>query len=300
MNKFSKILGSVVRYLVASVSLSVVIYILFALFFSTEEERRLQKENRLYKTMYRDIRNKDKLISDVVEGLVVKDDQIYRELFETAPPSLNAITAADLIADSDSLSESFYLSAAASASERLMLMAGNVDDNFAEVFRILLKSRKDSIPPLSLPLKGMSYVQTGASVGPKQNPTYKIEMQHDGIDFIAPQGAAVYATAPGLITKVVHSRKGLGNIVEINHGNGFVSRYCLLGDINVFQSMYVRRGAKIGEVGVSTGVSAPHLHYELWRNGVVCDPVHYLFVSITPEEYSRMMYMSVSTPQSLD
>ena len=187
MSKFSRILGSIVRYLVATVSLSVVLYILFALIFSTEEERRLQRENNLYKSMYRDIRNKDRLIGDVVDGLLVKDDAIYRQLFETTPPSLDAITAADLIADSDSLSESFYLSAAASASERLMMMSGTVDDNFAEVFRVLLKGRRDSIPPLCLPLKGMSYVQTGASVGPKHNPVYKLEMQHDGIDFIAPR-----------------------------------------------------------------------------------------------------------------
>ena len=251
MSRAGRILGSIGRYLVATISLSVVIYILFALLFSTEEEKRLQKENRLYRTLYREIRDKDRLINDVVDGLVVKDDQIYRELFETNPPSLNDITAADLIADSDSLSESFYLSAAASASGRLMMMAGTVDDNFAEVFRILLKSRKDSIPPLSLPLKGMSYVQTGASVGTKHNPVFKLEMQHEGIDFIAPQGAPVYATGSGLVTKVTHSRKGLGNIVEVNHGNGYVSKYCLLGDINIYQSMYVRRGQKIGEVGVS-------------------------------------------------
>ena len=193
MSKFSRILGSIVRYLVATVSLSVVLYILFALIFSTEEERRLQRENNLYKSLYKEIRNKDRLIGDVVDGLLVKDDAIYRQLFETTPPSLDAITAADLIADSDSLSESFYLSAAASAPERLMMMSGSVDDNFAEVFRILLKGRRDSIPPLCLPLKGMSYVQTGASVGPKHNPVFKLEMQHDGIDFIAPQGAPVYA-----------------------------------------------------------------------------------------------------------
>lgn len=300
MSKFSRILGSLVRYLVATVSLSVVLYILFALLFSTEEERRLQRENNLYKSMYRDIRNKDRLIGDVVDGLLVKDDAIYRQLFETTPPSLDAITAADLIADSDSLSESFYLSAAASASERLMMMSETVDDNFAEVFRILLKGRRDSIPPLSLPLKGMSYVQTGASIGPKHNPVFKLELQHDGIDFIAPQGAPVYAAAPGIVSKVTHSRKGLGNVVEINHGNGYVSRYCLLGDINIYAQMKVRTGQKIGEVGVSTGISAPHLHFELWKNGVVCDPVNYLFASITPEEYSRMMYMSVSTSQSLD
>jgi len=299
MNKFGKILGAIARYILASISLSVVFYIIFSLFFSTEQERKLQRENNLLKSTYRSLRDKDKLISDVVDGLVVKDDEIYRELFETQPPSLDALTAADFIADDDSLSETFYLLEASSASERLMKMAGSVDDNFAEVFR-LLKARKDSIPPLSLPLKNMSYVQTGASVGMKHNPVTKLEMQHDGIDFIAPQGAPVYAAGPGLVSKVTRSRKGLGNTVVINHGNGFVSRYCLLGDITAVQGRYVRAGQKIGEVGVTPSIPAPHLHFELLRNGVVCDPVHYLYASLTPEEYARMVYMSVSTSQSLD
>ena len=299
MMKFRQIMGVVIRYLVASVSLSIILYIIFAMLFSTEEERRLQRENSLYRSLYREMKDKDKLISDVVDGLVVKDDDIYQELFGTQPPSLNAITAADLIADSDSLSESFYLSAVASASERLMLMASTVDDNFAEVFR-LLQARKDSIPPLSLPLKGMSYVQTGASVGMKHNPVHKLEMQHDGIDFIAPQGAPVYAAGAGLVSKVTHSRKGLGNVVEITHSGGFVSRYCLLGDVTVPKGRYIKAGTKIGTVGVTAAISAPHLHFELLRNGVVCDPVHYLFTSLTPEEYARMMYRSVSTAQSLD
>lgn len=299
MKKISQIIRFVLRYLVASVSLSVIFYIVFAIVFSTEEERRLQRENSLYRSMYKDLKDKDKLISDVVDGLLVKDNVIYRELFETNPPSLNAITAADLIADSDSLSESFYLGAAASASGRLMLMASTVDENFAEVFR-LLKERRDSIPPLSLPLKDMSYVQTGASVGMKHNPVHKLQMQHDGIDLIAPQGAPVYAAGAGVVSKVIRSSRGLGNIVEINHGNGFVSRYCLLGDINVVQGRKVKAGVKIGTVGVTAAISAPHLHFELRRNDVVCDPVHYLFTSLTPEEYARMMYMSVSTAQSLD
>jgi len=288
MSKAGKLLGALARYLVATVSLSVLLYILFALFFSTEEESRLQRENALYKSLYRSMKEKDRLISDVVDGLVVKDNDIYLELFETLPPSLDAITAADLVADN-----------ASSASERLMLMASGVDNNFAEIFR-LLKERRDSIPPLSLPLKDMSYVQTGASVGLKHNPVHKLQMQHDGIDFIAPQGAPVYAVGNGYVSKVTRSRKNLGNVVEINHGNGFVSRYCLLGDVTAIQGRYVKAGQKIGSVGVTAAIQAPHLHFELLCNGVVCDPVNYLFASLTPEEYARMMYMSVSTTQSLD
>ena len=238
----------ILRFLVATLSMSIVCYIVFALVFSTEEERRLMKENSLYKSRYKQMQQKQMLIGDVVEGLQDKDDAIYRELFETEAPSLDALTATDFIAESDSLSESFYQTAAASASGRTMLMARQVDKNFDAIFR-LLEERRDSIPPLTLPLNDMSYVQMGASVGQKQNPLYKRPVQHDGLDLIAPQGAPVYAAASGTVSQVIRSRRGLGNILEIDHGNGYTTRYCLLADMNVSRGMRVRRGQKIGTVG---------------------------------------------------
>ena len=298
-SRIRTLVTTLLRYVVATVSFSIVLYILFALVFSTEEERHLKRENRLYRTRYAQMKQQEALISDVLEGLLEKDDTIYKTLFETEPPSLDAVTAADVIAANDSLSESFYLSAAASASESLMLMAGNVDDNFAEIFR-LVQRRRDSIPPLSLPLKGMSYVQTGASVGLKDNPVYKLQLMHEGLDLIAPQGDAVYAAADGTVSEVKHSRKGLGNIVEISHGNGYVTRYCLLGDISATKGRSVKRGQKIGTVGISASFTAPHLHFEVRMGGEVLDPVHFLFASLSPEEYARMIYMAVSTSQSLD
>ena len=213
----------ILRFLVATLSMSIVCYIVFALVFSTEEERRLIKENSLYRSRYKQMQQKEMLIGDVVEGLQDKDDAIYRELFETEAPSLDALTATDLIAQNDSLSENFYQTAAASTSGRTMLMARQVDQNFDAIFR-LLETRRDSIPPLTLPLKDMSYVQMGASVGMKQNPLYKRPVQHDGLDLIAPQGAPVYAAASGTVSQVVRSRRGLGNILEIDHGNGYTTR----------------------------------------------------------------------------
>lgn len=297
--RIQKILHGIVRYVVASASLSIVFYILFALIFSTKEEKRLQRENSLYRERYARMKEKEKLIGDVVEGLLEKDDAIYEELFETSAPSLDALTAADLIAESDSLSESFFLSSAASKSESMMTMARSVDDNFASIFR-LLETRRDSIPPLSLPLKDMSYVQAGASVGEKHNPVYKLPMQHNGLDLIASQGTDVFAAAGGTVSVVLHSRRGLGNIIEINHGNGYTTRYCLLTDMRVSQGQRVRRGQKIGTVGISTTNPAPHLHFEVRFHGMVKDPVNYLFASLSPEEYARMLYMTTSTVQSMD
>lgn len=299
MEELKRIIIGIVRYVVATLALSVLLYVALALFFSTEEEERLERENALYRELYGEFKEKERLIGDGLDGLQEKDHAIYRELFEAEAPSVDAVTAADLIADSDSLSENFYLSATASTSESLMLMAGNVDACFAAIFRAL-EARRDSIPPLSHPIPDISYVQTGAAMGLKHNPLYKVEIQHDGIDFIAPQGTPVYAAADGVVTQVVSSRRGMGNQVEIDHGNGYVTRYCLLGDMSAKKGKRIRRGEQLGTVGVSTIITAPHLHYEVLRGGVPQDPVNYLFASLTPDEYAKILYMSVSTTQSLD
>ena len=298
-NTLSKKIGVGLRYVAATVTAAIGFYVLFALFFSTGEERRLRQENELYAKWYGKLREKERLVDDVVEGLEGKDNALYRQIFETEAPSLDAVTAADLISVSDSLSESFYLSYSASKSESLRMMAANVEENFREIYR-LMAERKDSIPPLSLPLEGMSSAQTGASVGLKHNPLYKVELQHTGIDLVAPQGSPVLAAADGIVRETIRSSKGLGNIVEIDHRNGYVTRYALLGDISATKGRTVKRGQKIGTVGITSTTFAPHLHYEVLREGTVLDPVHFLFASVSPEDYAKMLYMSVSTRQSLD
>ena len=298
-SKTRQMLGGILRYLSATVTISVVFYVLLALFFSTEEEKRLKKENDLYAEYYPQLREKELLVSDVVEGLEVKDDALYRRIFETEAPSVDAVTAVDVISVSDSLSESFFQSYSASKGEGLMRMADKVEKSFHEIYR-LMAARKDSIPPLSMPLEGMTYVQTGASVGTKHNPLYKVDLRHDGIDLVAPQGSVVRAAADGVVRNVTRSNKGLGNVVEVDHRNGYVTRYALLGDISVSQGRTVKAGQKIGTVGVSSTTFAPHLHYEVLRNGTVLDPVNFLFASLTPDEYAKMLYMAVSTRQSMD
>ena len=290
-SKTRQMLGGILRYLSATVTISVVFYVLLALFFSTEEEKRLE--------YYPQLREKERLVSDVVEGLEVKDDALYRRIFETEAPSVDAVTAVDVISVSDSLSEGFFRSYSASKGEGLMRMADKVEESFHEIYR-LMAARRDSIPPLTMPLEGMTYVQTGASVGTKHNPLYKVDLRHDGIDLVAPQGSVVRAAAAGVVRNVTRSNKGLGNVVEVDHRNGYVTRYALLGDISVSQGRTVKVGQKIGTVGVSSTTFAPHLHYEVLRNGTVLDPVDFLFASLTPDEYAKMLYMAVSTRQSMD
>ena len=220
-SKTKRILMAILRYTVASLSMGIVLYMLFALFFSTKEERALERENRLYSNMYSAMKAKEELIGDVLEGLMERDDAIYEELFDTPPPSLEEVGGYRGVGvqESEALPERYYVKTAYSRSDSLLAKAREIDNNFAEVFRIL-QENADSIPPLTLPLNNMSYVQVGASVGVKHNPIYDLQVQHDGLDLIAPQGDPVYAAASGRVTKVTRSRKGLGNEVEIDHGNG--------------------------------------------------------------------------------
>lgn len=300
-SKTKQVLMAILRYSVASLSMGIVLYMLFALFFSTKEERRLEKENHLYSNMYSSMKAKEELIGDVLEGLMERDDAIYEELFDTPPPSLDEVGGYRGVGaqESEALPESYYVNTTARRSDSLLTLARGIDDNFAEVFR-LLQERADSIPPLTLPLNNMSYVQVGASVGVKHNPIYDLQVQHDGLDLIAPQGDPVYAAASGQVTKVTRSRKGLGNEVEIDHGNGYVTKYSLLGDISVTQGKKVKVGQVLGTVGVSTFVTAPHLHFEVYHNGEVKDPIDYFFSSLSPEDYSRMRIMAAKTSQSMD
>ena len=300
-SKAKRILMAGLRYLVASVSAAILFYTLFALVFSTQEEKRLLKENRLYNNLYDTMKAKEELIGDVIDGLLEKDEAIYEELFETLPPSLDEISGypASSTGENEALSEKYYITSASRHSDSLMSMAARVDYNFHEIFRIA-QEKADSIPPLTLPIRDMSYVQVGASVGMKHNPVYNLQMPHEGLDLIAPQGSKVYAAAAGQVIRVTRSRKGLGNEVEIDHGNGYVTKYNLLGDILVTQGRMVSLGQAVGTVGVSTFISAPHLHFEVRYNGEVQDPINYLFSSLSPEEYSRVQYMAAKTSQSMD
>lgn len=293
------VLRHILLFFVVTLSLAVVYYVLFALLFSTEEERRLKNENRMYEQEYPLMAQKEELLSDVVEGLRVKDDKIYEEIFSTAAPDIERFSSLDYLMALDSIPDSDIVTNSASRLDVLEHSASKVEDNFVKVMEAI--SEKDfAMPPMTNPMREFTFAQTGASTGDKINPFYKVPMRHNGLDIIAPAGEPVYAAADGVVKEVIKSRKGLGNVVVIDHGNGYVTRYAHLADVEARKDRNVRRGTRLGYVGVSGNSFAPHLHYEVMRDTLVLDPVNHFFASVTPEEYINMLIMSVTTGQSMD
>ena len=286
-------------FFVVTLSLAVVYYVVFALLFSTEEERRLRMENKLYQEEYPQMAQKEALLADVVAGLKVKDDNIYEEIFNTAAPDMERFSSLDFLMSLDSIPDSDIVSHSAGRLDLLEGSASRVEENFQKVME-LIAEENFVMPPMTNPMKDFTFAQTGASTGDKINPFYKVPMKHNGLDIIAPAGEPVYASADGLVKDVIKSRKGLGNVVEIDHGNGYVTRYAHLADVEARKGRKIKKGTRIGYVGVSGNSFAPHLHYEVLRDTLVLDPVNHFFASVTPQEYMNMLIMSVTTGQSMD
>ena len=293
------VIRGMLMFFVVTLSLAVVYYVVFALLFSTEEERRLKMENKLYAEEYPQMAQKEALLEDVVEGLRVKDDKIYEEIFNTAAPDMERFSSLDFLMALDSIPDSDIVTSSAGRLDALEHSAGRVEENFIKVMEAIA-GKEFVMPPMTNPMKNFTFAQTGASTGDKINPFYKVPMKHSGLDLIASAGEPVYATADGVVTDVIKSRKGLGNVVVIDHGNGYVTRYAHLADIETRKGRKVRKGARIGYVGVSGNSFAPHLHYEVLRDTLTLDPVNHFFASVTPEEYMNMLIMSVTTGQSMD
>lgn len=293
------VIRRILMFFVVTMSLAVVYYILFALLFSTEQERRLRVENKLYEAEYPQMAMKEELLADVVEGLRVKDDKIYEEVFNTSAPDMERFSSLDFLMGLDSIPDTDIVTNSATRLDVLESSASRVEDNFQKVMAAI-SDKKFVMPPMTNPLRNFTFAQTGASVGDKINPFYKVPMKHNGLDLIASAGEPVFAVAEGVVKEVIKSRKGLGNVVVIDHGNGYVTRYAHLADVEARKGRRIKRGTRIGYVGVSGNSFAPHLHYEVLRDTLVLDPVNHFFASVTPEEYMNMLIMSVTTGQSMD
>ena len=142
--------------------------------------------------------------------------------------------------------------------------------------------------PVAIPAKKY-YISSG--FGPRRDPFRKTWAQHHGLDMAGWWKTPIYASGTGTVTKA--GRNGAyGNFIEIDHGNGFKSRYGHLSKILVKRGQQVNVEQKIGLMGSTGRSTSPHLHYEIWFNGKPINPLK-LFkaaedvLKIKRQEYSR-------------
>jgi murein DD-endopeptidase MepM/ murein hydrolase activator NlpD len=274
-------------------------------FFSSPKERMLQREVEQYKLQYKILNDRLDLFSAVLNDLQDRDDNIYRVIFE-AEPIPNSIRragygGADRYAKLEGYKNSEIIK---STTKKLDVITSRLyvqSKSFDEVFSLAKNKEKlaASIPAIQ-PLSSNDLRRVGSYFGYRTDPFYKVAKFHEGIDFTASIGTPVHSTGDGMVVKVERERGGYGNSILISHGFSYETLYAHLSKINVQRGQLIKRGQVIGLVGNTGKSTAPHLHYEVHKGGQPINPINYFFNDITPEEYQKMIDLSMRPSQTLD
>jgi len=132
----------------------------------------------------------------------------------------------------------------------------------------------------------------GSGFGWRTDPFTQEMTRHDGIDFAAPVGTPIHAAAGGVVV-LAEFHPVWGNVVEIDHGNGLLTRYAHASRLSVTAGALVKRGQRIAEVGSTGRSTGPHLHFEVHRNGVAQNPAKFLFADAGLQPVSRAARVDV-------
>lgn len=293
------------NYFLLSIVVSVIYYVIFSFFFDTPQERGLQRENEELLVQLEVFNKRFDHIALVLDDIEQRDNNIYRTIFEAEPvPSTYrqaGIGGVDRYADLKGLPNAEIVAETAKRMDRLAKQIYVQSKSFDEVIE-LAKRKEEMIAciPAIQPISNKDLKRVASPFGVRMHPFYKVLKMHTGMDFTAPTGTEIYATGDGKVSAVVHSARGYGNTVIIDHGFGYKTLYAHQSQILVKTGQKVKRGEVIGLVG-NTGMSmAPHLHYEVRKNDEPINPINFYFNDLTPEEYDKIIELAAQSGQSLD
>lgn len=300
--------AKIIAYFSSSLIFSLVLVFVIVYFYETPRTKALMRENQelisRYELMLKDLEK----IENVLKDLQQRDDNIYRVIFETDPiPSTirkAGFGGTNKYSHLESLSNSTLIIETARKLDILSKEAYIQSKSFDEVMK-LAQNKEDmlaSIPAIQ-PITNRNLKRTASGWGYRIHPIYKVRKMHYGMDFTAPVGTPVYATGNGKVTELAGTVSGFsefGRYVKINHGWGYETVYAHLSKYNVKEGQEIKRGDIIGYVGNSGASTAPHLHYEVHKDGQRVNPALYYFKDLTAEEFDKMIAISSNIGQTLD
>jgi murein DD-endopeptidase MepM/ murein hydrolase activator NlpD len=159
---------------------------------------------------------------------------------------------------------------------RAALLRTSMDEALTQIQRN--RARMASTPTI-LPANGhLSSLFSGS----RYHPVLRVSRPHKGIDIAARVGEPILAAARGRVVFAGNRSNGYGNMVEIDHGYGYVTRYAHASRLHVRRGQTVDRGTRIADVGATGLTSGPHLHYEVEQNGNQVDPLNFVIGDALP------------------
>ncbi|MDA9803411.1 M23 family metallopeptidase [Flavobacteriaceae bacterium] len=274
-------------------------------YIETPREKALKRELSNMELQFELLNKKMVQAQTVLSEIETRDNAIYRVYFEANPISeeqrkagfggvnryknLEGFDNSNLIISTSKKIDVL--------TKQIVVQSKSLDEiaGLAEEKEKLLKA----IPTIK-PVKNEDLTRMASGYGYRSDPFTKARKFHRGMDFTAPRGTPVYATGNGVVKRADRRSSGYGRHVRINHGFGYTSLYAHLYKYVVKRGQKVKRGDLIGFVGSTGRSQAPHLHYEIIKDGKRVNPLNFYYGNLSPEEFAELLKVAGQENQSLD
>jgi len=272
---------------------------------NTPKELSLQREVQNYELQFDILNRKMQQIEEVLTNIEDRDNNIYRLYFEANPipeeqrragfggvnryKSLEGFNNSEIIINVTKRMDIIQ--------KQMVVQSKSLDEiaKLAEEKEKLLAA----IPAIQ-PVRNEDLRRMASGFGWRSDPFTKARKMHWGMDFSAQRGTPIYATGDGKVLRADNRSSGFGKHIRIDHGYGYLSLYAHLSKYNVTPGQKVKRGDLIGFVGNTGRSQAPHLHYEVWKDGEKLNPINFYYGSLTAKEFESMLKYANQENQSLD
>jgi len=300
-DKFKRITGLLLSAMVLGLLFTFISY----QFFDSPKEKAQKREIENMKLRYELLTKKMSQAQEVLAEIQERDNNIYRMYFETNPipneqrmagfGGVNRYKALENFENSEMIID--VTKNMDILSKQLYIQSKSLDEiiELAEDKEELLASM-----PAIQPIRKEDLTRMASGYGWRSDPFTKARKMHKGMDFTSPKGTPIYATGNGKVVRADNRSAGYGNHIRIDHGFGYLTLYAHMSKYNVKRGQLVKRGDLIGFVGNTGRSQAPHLHYEVHKNGKAINPINFYYGNLTPEEFEQMLIMASQEGQSFD
>ncbi len=300
-----KRVGKVLSYLAIGLVFATLTIIFAYKYLDSPKEKQLQREIAELTLQYELLNNRMTQVTEVLDDIEERDNNVYRTIFEAEPIPASIRQAGfggvDRYKELQGFNNSALIVETTKRLDRISKQLYIQSKSFDEVVNLVKGKEKllASIPAIQ-PISNSDLRHQPSGFGWRTHPIYKTPEFHPGMDFSAPQGTEIFATGDGTVARADASAQGYGNHIVINHGYGYETLYGHMSKMAVRVGQQIKRGQLIGYVG-STGLStAPHVHYEVQKNGQIVNPINYYYNDLTPEQYQKLTALSSQSSQSFD
>ena len=274
-------------------------------FVNTPKEIVQEREIDNYELQLKVLNKKLEQVESTLANIEKRDNNLYRAYFEASPIPEDQRKAGFGGVNRYDYLEGFESSdLIVNTTERLDILTKElvIQSKSLDEIELLAKNKESllsSIPSIQ-PVNSSDLRRMASGYGYRIDPFTKARRMHFGMDFSAKRGTPIYATGDGTVSRADSRAAGFGKHVRIDHGFGYVTIYAHMDSYKVVKGDKVKRGDLIGYVGSSGRSVAPHLHYEIVKDGVKINPINFYSGSLSPAEFEELVKVASQENQSLD